>query len=827
MTLHEIIGYPLFFVAALESILGIILIRHNPRNSPLNKSIAAFSFFSSAFSLLTAIMYIRASLGLNFLFFAKATWVGWFCIPPALQFIYYLKDEKGREARRIGLVLYPLMSLILLISLLTDWIVAGPYTLVPFVYNPGFLDTPARFLDGSLILWLIVEIYLLRKKVSGMKKAQLDYFFYGTLVFALGGSIIGAFLQVFGWGKFDPTLSAYFSFPWVLLTFYAITRYRLFDIPLMVSKAISIALLLALFEGIHMWLDKLLGPTIGDIPADLLSLAVIGVVLFATPLAQTVIDRINTLVLRGMYDYQNVLKESTQAIITILDLDLLLDTIIQSIKKSLKVETVHLLLMEDAGRGTPQNESNAAHAKNPDNEITHWVGMIREVIIREEIEGASYTGGPGDLHAAMVRINAEIIIPLLYKGKSQGILTLGPKGDGRPYVKSDIDLLQALAGHAAVAIENAALYVEARRVKETLKESEQKFRTLAETMKAGIVIYRDDKFLYVNPATESIAGYTHSEFLSMNFSNIIHPDYLDIVRERAIARRQGQAVPGQYQFKIIRKDGGARWLLATAGLIDYGREPATIATLLDITEHKQADDERARLYEENVRQYRERIDEEKRHQQEKEKILMDIHDGIGGITTNISLLAEVAQKAHSPEDVNRALTTISNLSREGLGEIRSLMHSLDTKDLSWHTCIAELRSQGTSIVKAHKISFEMTSEVDDDAGEPGSILYLNLFRIYREALTNVVKHSQATKVTVRFRVDKGNLSLSVQDNGRGLDRTAALDRGRGLTNMKTRAVEIGGAVTVSTDAGTCVCVTVPLAMRPPAGPIEFHENIRE
>jgi PAS domain S-box-containing protein len=817
MNLHEVIGYPLFFVAALEIVLGIILLRHNQRHSPINKAVAVFSFFSSAFSLLTAIMYIRASLGLDFLPFAKATWIGWLCIPPAFQFISYLENEKSRKAKIFGLILYPVMSLILLISLLTNWIVAGPYTLIPFIYNPGFLDTPARILDGSLILWLIVEIYRLRKKVSGMKKAQLDYFFYGTLVFALGGSMIGAFLQVFGWGKFDPTLSSYFSFPWVLLTFYAISRYRLFDIPLMVSKVISIILLLSLFEGIHLGLDKMLGPTMGDLPADLISLTVIGLILIATPLAQTIIAWINALVLRGRYDYQRILKDSTRAIITILDLDLLLNTIIDSIKKSLKVVTVDLFLMNDTGR-TPLHNDGVSNTLARNNEIALLLKKVNEIVIRDELEGASRAEESGKLHAAMVQIGAEIIIPLIYKGKIQGILALGPKGNGKPYVKSDIDLLQTLAGQAALAIENAALYEEARMVKESLKESEQKFRTLAETIKAGIVIYRDDKFLYVNPATESITGYSQEEFLTLNFSNIIHPDNLDLVRQRAIARRRGEPVPSQYEFKILRKNGQERWLLATAGLINFGGESTTIAALLDITEHKQADDERARLNEENVRQYRERIEEEKRHQQEKEKILMDIHDGIGGITTNISLLSEIARKSQSPEDVDRALATIANLSREGLGEIRSLMHSLDSKDLSWQTCVAELRNQGMSIVKAHKISFDMTSQIDYASGDPGSILYLNLFRIYREALTNIVKHSRATKVVVGFRVDSENLTLTVQDNGRGLAPSAAVESGRGLFNMKNRASEIGGTVKVAADEGTYVCVTVPLmtksAVRP-------------
>ncbi len=139
-----------------------------------------------------------------------------------------------------------------------------------------------------------------------------------------------------------------------------------------------------------------------------------------------------------------------------------------------------------------------------------------------------------------------------------------------------------------------------------------------------------------------------------------------------------------------------------------------------------------------------------------------------------------------------------------------MTHSLDSKDISWPACIAELRSQGTSIVKAHKISFDMASEIDQDSGEPGSVLYLNLFGIYREALTNIVKHSRATKVVVTFRVSNGILTFTVKDNGRGQDRFAAMDQGRGLTNMRARAVEMGGTLTVSTNEGTCICVTVPV-----------------
>jgi signal transduction histidine kinase len=100
---------------------------------------------------------------------------------------------------------------------------------------------------------------------------------------------------------------------------------------------------------------------------------------------------------------------------------------------------------------------------------------------------------------------------------------------------------------------------------------------------------------------------------------------------------------------------------------------------------------------------------------------------------------------------------------------------------------------------------------------------LNLFRIYREALTNIVKHSQATGVVVSLQVGQGRLTLTVKDNGSGKDRPVTLVRGRGLANMKTRATEIGGTVTVSGDEGTCVFVAVPLARKSPAAAIEFQE----
>src|SRR5574337_934474 len=158
---------------------------------------------------------------------------------------------------------------------------------------------------------------------------------------------------------------------------------------------------------------------------------------------------------------------------------------------------------------------------------------------------------------------------------------------------------------------------------------------------------------------------------------------------------------------------------------------------------------------------------------------MDLHDGIGGITTNISILAELALKVPDIENIKKTLTTISRLSREGISEIRSFMHSLDTKELSWRTLAVELRSQGTNMVEPHNIKFTAETSVEDIQDKPGSLLWVNLFKIYKEALTNIIKHSKAGSVAVMLSIARDGILLSVQDDGVGWKEKPS--NGRGLS----------------------------------------------
>jgi diguanylate cyclase (GGDEF)-like protein/PAS domain S-box-containing protein len=129
------------------------------------------------------------------------------------------------------------------------------------------------------------------------------------------------------------------------------------------------------------------------------------------------------------------------------------------------------------------------------------------------------------------------------------------------------------------------------RAAEALRESDRQFRELAETVAAATFVYQGTRFRYVNAAAEELTGYTRAELLAMTFWDMVHPDYRELVRERGLARQRGEAVPPRYEFKILRKDGGERWLDFTAGVVEYGGEAAALGTAFDITAYKEAEAE--------------------------------------------------------------------------------------------------------------------------------------------------------------------------------------------------------------------------------------------
>lgn len=165
--------------------------------------------------------------------------------------------------------------------------------------------------------------------------------------------------------------------------------------------------------------------------------------------------------------------------------------------------------------------------------------------------------------AAQFRTKSGRLITTLY---SAGLITL----DGQPCV---------LAAIADITAQKMA--------EDALRESEAKFRLLAETTQSGIFIYREDgRFCYCNPQVERFTGFSAGELREMTVWDIVHPDFRDLVRARAEARVRGESVPARYETRVFTKGGEARWIDCTAIRIEFERQPAVMCTAFDVTVNK-------------------------------------------------------------------------------------------------------------------------------------------------------------------------------------------------------------------------------------------------
>jgi PAS domain S-box-containing protein len=119
-----------------------------------------------------------------------------------------------------------------------------------------------------------------------------------------------------------------------------------------------------------------------------------------------------------------------------------------------------------------------------------------------------------------------------------------------------------------------------------LKESEEKYKSLADSVPAAIFIYKGTKFVYGNDYSEKITGYTNEEMLSKNFWDLVHPDFRETIKQRGLKRQMGEDIPSRYEIKILDKHGNEKWLDYNGSVIEYESQSAVLGIAYDITELK-------------------------------------------------------------------------------------------------------------------------------------------------------------------------------------------------------------------------------------------------
>ena len=125
---------------------------------------------------------------------------------------------------------------------------------------------------------------------------------------------------------------------------------------------------------------------------------------------------------------------------------------------------------------------------------------------------------------------------------------------------------------------------------DSLRESEEKFRVVTETVSAAICILQDGRFQYINPAMEAITGYTTEELMSIDFRKLVHSDSIDYIKERYVSWLAGSSLEARGTFKGIDKNGAVKWADISRKTIEYNGRPAMLLTGIDITERNRVEE---------------------------------------------------------------------------------------------------------------------------------------------------------------------------------------------------------------------------------------------
>jgi len=212
---------------------------------------------------------------------------------------------------------------------------------------------------------------------------------------------------------------------------------------------------------------------------------------------------------------------------------------------------------------------------------------------------------------------------------------------------------------------------------------------------------------------------------------------------------------------------------------------------------------------------------------ERVAIAREIHDDVGGSLTALNFdLAWIARHSDKPEVRQRAASALETLAL-AIEASQRVMHNLRPAILE-QGLVAALQWMASRFERRTGIACRFTSDREAVALPAG--VPLVAYRTAQEALTNVSKHAQASRVTIELTVAAGALTLEIADDGCGLTTTdLAKARSFGIRGLHERASTVGGWVDLSSGAGgTTLILSVPLpadgAVEEAAAPVAVHDE---
>ena len=367
---------------------------------------------------------------------------------------------------------------------------------------------------------------------------------------------------------------------------------------------------------------------------------------------------------------------------------------------------------------------------------------------------------------------------------------------------ADAYLVQPVAPDELIATVRALLRF--RRADEELWRCNEQYRLFFEATPLPCCVFdtSDLAILAVNPSAVEVYGYSRQEFTHLTLRDVIFDGQFDAGTDLFQVQGAGRRLVQKHKTK----QGLALDVEVTWSALRLDGRMACLAIVEDVTERRQRQEAEQkeqvrRLLLERVLQVQE---------EERQRLARELHDEAGQLMTSLLVglrtlsdsrrLRDAKQQAeHLREIASQAITELSRLARG--------LHSSLLEDLGLEVAV---RRYVDELATTHKVDIELEfGHTHLFALDQHS--QLNLYRIIQEALTNVLRHAQATAIAIHFEEIGPELRICIRDNGRGLSAQAAHQDARhhlGIEGMRERAAILGGSLEVLSNSGQGVIVEV-------------------
>lgn len=370
-------------------------------------------------------------------------------------------------------------------------------------------------------------------------------------------------------------------------------------------------------------------------------------------------------------------------------------------------------------------------------------------------------------------------------------------------------------GKVIRVVSHASNITERKKIQESLRQSEERYRTLAEASPDLIyIIDKSDRIQYMNSYAAAFLDFPTSEVIGQQrehyFSGSPHNHQ---IKNLGKVLEKGENVYAESENII-----GSRVTWLGTWLVPLRDASGTISEVLgvsrDITARKQAEFEILHSRDQLEERVKERTAElissqdllrqltsqlVSAQEEERRRISRELHDEAGHalITLKYSLASFLSEIPENLSGLRQRISDAMDISDRMMTQIRALAHSLRPPVLEVGGINLSLKDYCEEFTERTGLSVQYSGvEIPNLPDEIG----LSLYRFVQESLTNILKHANATKVNIRLQYRKEKIELSVADNGEGMDVNAQTG-GIGLLGVKERFNLIGGNIKINSQRG--------------------------